>query len=121
MRNLDDYPFEIRPLAQEEGGGYLITYPDFSGCISDGETPEQAIANGRQALAGMIESLQAWGQPVPAPNGGGVASGKFLTRVPKSLHAALSARAKTEGVSLNTLVLSFIAQGIGQAGRTHAH
>jgi len=120
MRNLDDYPFEIRPLTQEEGGGYLIAYPDFNSCISDGETPEQAIAHGKQALAGMIEALEAWGQPVPAPNSGGVASGKFLTRVPKSLHAALSARAKAEGVSLNTLVLTFIAEGIGQAGRAHA-
>ncbi|MCL2297884.1 MAG: toxin-antitoxin system HicB family antitoxin [Proteobacteria bacterium] len=113
MRNLDDYPFEIRPLSEEEGGGYLITYPDFNTCMSDGETIEEAISNGRDALTGMIESLEAWGHPVPAPNYGG-ASGKFVTRVPKSLHAALSARAKTEGVSLNTLVLTFIAEGIGQ-------
>jgi len=115
MRNLDDYPFEIRPLTDDEGGGYLISYPDFTTCISDGETIEEAIANGREALAGMIEALEAWGHPVPAPNTGGAASGKFLTRVPKSLHAALAARAKTEGVSLNTLVLTFIAEGIGQA------
>jgi len=115
MRNLEDYPFEIRPLAKDEGGGYLISYPDFNSCISDGETVEEAISNGREALAGMIESLEAWGRPVPAPNSGGVASGKFVTRVPKSLHAALTHRAKTEGVSLNTLVLTFIAEGIGQA------
>ena len=38
MRNLDDYPFEIRPLTAAEGGGFLISYPDFSECISDGET-----------------------------------------------------------------------------------
>ena len=120
MRNLADYPFEIRPLAAEEGGGYLIAYPDFSACISDGDTIEQAIANGRDALAGMIESLQAWGQPVPEPNSGGSASGKFLTRVPKSLHAALAARAKTEGVSLNALVLAFLAEGVGQAKQAAA-
>jgi len=117
MRNLDDYPFEIRPLTPDEGGGFLISYPDFNTCMSDGETVEEAIANGRDALAGMIEALEAWGQPVPAPNSGGAASGKFLTRVPKSLHAALSARAKMEGVSLNTLVLTFIAEGIGQGRR----
>ncbi|MCL2523711.1 MAG: type II toxin-antitoxin system HicB family antitoxin [Betaproteobacteria bacterium] len=115
MRNLDDYPFEIRPLTLDEGGGFLISYPDFNKCMSDGETVEEAIANGRDALAGAIEALEHFGHPVPAPNSGGVASGKFLTRVPKSLHAALSARAKTEGVSLNTLVLTFIAEGIGQA------
>jgi len=114
-RMLDDYPFEIRPLDQDDGGGYLISYPDFNVCISDGQTVQQAIANGRQALAGAIEALQAWGQPVPAPNSGGVASGKFVARMPKSLHAALAARAKMEGVSLNTLAVAFIAQGIGRA------
>ncbi|MCL2872408.1 MAG: type II toxin-antitoxin system HicB family antitoxin [Betaproteobacteria bacterium] len=113
MRNLDDYPFEIRPLTVDEGGGFLITYPDFNTCMSDGETVEEAIANGRDALSGAIAALEHFGHPVPTPNSGG-ASGKFLTRVPKSLHAALTARAKTEGVSLNTLVLTFIAEGIGQ-------
>jgi len=49
------------------------------------------------------------------PNGGGVASGKFVARVPKTVHAQLATRAKAEGVSLNTLVLTFIAQGLGRA------
>lgn len=86
MRNLDDYPFEIRPLTTEEGGGFLISYPDFSECISDGETIEEAITNGRDALTGMIAALESLGRPVPAPNSGGVASGKFITRVPKTIH-----------------------------------
>ena len=37
------YPFEIRQLSEEEGGGYLISFPDLPGCISDGETIEEAI------------------------------------------------------------------------------
>ena len=48
--------------------------------------------------------------------GGGTASGKFVARVPKTVHAQLTTRAKVEGVSLNTLVLTFIAQGLGGAG-----
>jgi len=114
MRNLDDYPFEIRPLTVAEGGGFLISYPDFSECISDGETVEEAIANGHDALASTIAALEAKGFPVPAPNGGGVASGKFVARVPKTIHAQLATRAKAEGVSLNTLVLAFIAEGLGR-------
>ena len=35
---LEKYPFEIRKLSKEDGGGYLISYPDFKECISDGET-----------------------------------------------------------------------------------
>ena len=75
MRNLDAYPFEVRPLTVEEGGGFLVSYPDFSECVSDGETPEEAIANGREALMETIAALEEKGLPVPAPNSGGIASG----------------------------------------------
>lgn len=109
-----DYPFEVRPLSAEEGGGFLISYPDFSDCISDGETVEEALTNGKDALKSTIAALKAKELPVPAPNGGGVASGKFIARVPKTVHARLSSRAKAEGVSLNALVLTFIAEGLGR-------
>ena len=112
-----DYPFEIRPLSLEEGGGYLISYPDFSDCLSDGETVEEALTNGKDALKATINALKAKDLPVPPPNGGGIASGKFVARVPKTVHARLATRAKAEGVSLNTLVLTFIAEGLGRKER----
>ena len=114
IRKLEDYPFDIRPLSRAEGGGFLISYPDFSECISDGETVTEAIANGRDALAAVIAALEAKGFAIPSPNSGGVASGKFVARVPKSVHAQLTARAKVEGVSLNSLVLAFLAEGLGR-------
>ena len=114
MSPLSDYPFEIRPLTADEGGGFLISYPDFSDCISDGDSVEEALKNGPDALKATIAALEAKAMPVPAPNGGGVASGKFVARVPKTIHAQLTTRARTEGVSLNTLVLTFIAQGLGR-------
>jgi antitoxin HicB len=114
MRKLAEYPFEIRPLSAEEGGGFLISYADFSDCISDGETVDEALANGKDALKSTIAALKAKDLPVPVPNSGGIASGKFVARVPKTVHAQLTTRAKAEGVSLNTLVLTFIAQGLGR-------
>ena len=117
MHALEDYPFEMRPLKPSEGGGYLISYPDFTECIADGEILEEALQNGREALQAVIEALQEQGMPVPAPNSGGVASGKFIARVPKSIHAQLAARARMEGVSLNTMVLTLIAKGLGQGTR----
>jgi len=114
MNDLSAYPFEIRPLTADEGGGYLIAYPDFAECIADGETVDEAIANGQEALAATIATLTAKGFPVPAPGGGGLASGKFVARVPKTLHAQLTIRAKAEGVSLNALVVSFLAEGLGR-------
>jgi antitoxin HicB len=108
-----DYPFEIRPLSDEEGGGYLILFPDFADCVSDGATVDEAIRNGQDALRATIAALKARGLPVPLPNGGGTASGKFVARVPRTIHARLASRARAEGVSLNALVLTFIAQGLG--------
>lgn len=120
MSRLTDYPFEVRPLSQDEGGGFLVSFPDFAECISDGETVQDAIDNGRDALKATIAALKARKLPVPPPNGGGVASGKFVARVPKTVHAQLAARARAEGVSLNALVLTFVAQGLGSAASTKA-
>lgn len=116
MSKLTDYPFEVRPLSSEEGGGYLISFPDFAECISDGESVDEAIVNGRDALKATIAALKSRKLPVAAPNSGGVASGKFVARVPKTVHAQLATRARAEGVSLNALVLTFIAQGLGATG-----
>ena len=46
------YRFTIRPLPEDEGGGCLIEFPDLPGCMSDGETIEEAITNGLNAMRG---------------------------------------------------------------------
>jgi antitoxin HicB len=117
MRNklaVDRYPFLVRPLSKEEGGGYLVEFPDFPGVISDGETPEEAIRNGRDALAAALMTMREFGDAIPKPGQGMSASGQWRQRVPRSLHARLVARAKQEGVSLNTLVTTMIAEGLGK-------
>ena len=116
MRNLNEYPFEIQHLTDEDGGGYLITYPDFNDCISDGETIEEAIENGKEALTAVIATLEEMNLPVPEPKSGGF-SGKFVQRIPKSLHARLAARARQEGVSINALVTTYIAESLGTEKR----
>lgn len=112
-----EYPFLIRPLAEEEGGGYLIEYPDLPGCMSDGDTPEEAIKMGGEAVAAWIAAAKAEKRAIPKP-GCALAmseySGKYVQRLPKSLHEALSKRAEREGVSLNALAMTYIAQGLGQ-------
>jgi len=37
-------------MTADEGEGFLVEFPDVPGCISDGSTPEEAIANSRDAL-----------------------------------------------------------------------
>jgi antitoxin HicB len=114
VRDISQYPFEIRPLSEEDGGGYLISFTDFSECISDGDTIAGAIENGMDALQETIAALESLGMTVPEPGSGGTYSGKFIQRVPKSLHARLVVRARQEGVSMNTLVTSILAEGLGK-------
>lgn len=112
MYNLDAYPFEIQPLSEEDGGGYMISFPDFSECISDGETIDEAVANGRDALAETIAALSEKGFSIPAPNSAVSDSAKWLTRLAPTLRHRLSARAKQDGLSPDNLALSFIAEGL---------
>ena len=68
MFDIDDYPFEIHRLSKENGGGFFISYSDFSECIADGETVAEAISNGREALLATIKTLEANGFSVPEPS-----------------------------------------------------
>ncbi len=88
MRNLNQYSFEIRPLTEEEGGGFLISFPDFSECISDGETPEEALQNGLDALRETIDALESMGLPVPEPkSNGSTAASQFSEHLKTPLQA----------------------------------
>lgn len=110
-----DYPIEIRPLTADEGGGFLATFPDLAGCMADGETPEDAISDARGAFDCWMDAHIADGRRVPAP-GAGAASGRFVQRLPRSIHARLQTRAKAEGVSLNQLVTAYVSEGLGRHG-----
>lgn len=110
----DDYAFDLRPLSNAEGGGWLISWPDLPGCVSDGETPEEAIQNGRDAFAAWMTVRQdVLKNPPPQPATAASQPARFVLRTPKSLHERLVTRAKAEGTSLNTLVTTFIAERLG--------
>ena len=108
---IDTYPFTIRRLTEEDGGGFAIEYPDLPGCLSDGATPEEALKHGADAVKAYLLSCVKHGDPIPKS---AEASGQWRQRVPRSLHARLAAKARQEGVSLNTLVTAMIAEGLGR-------
>ncbi|MBF0134783.1 MAG: type II toxin-antitoxin system HicB family antitoxin [Magnetococcus sp. DMHC-1] len=66
--NEPNFPFMIRHLKKEEGGGYLIEFPDLPGCMSDGETVEDALANGREAMLSWLDVAEEQGRIIPESN-----------------------------------------------------
>lgn len=110
MTDLSQYPFEISPLSQEEGGGFLITFPDFLECISDGETIEETIQNGLDALRETIAALKSKGYPLPEP---GSSHAQFI-QLPKNLYNRLFRYAKQKDVSINALITTLITDSLGK-------
>lgn len=105
------YPLMIEPLSADEGGGWLVTFPDLPSCIATGKTLAEAVRESQDALKSYVLTSQEAGLPLPQP---GQYSGRFNLRTPKSLHAALAARAKAEGVSLNTMAVALLAESLGK-------
>lgn len=66
--NAPDYPLIVEPLSAEDGGGFVAFAPDLPGCMSDGETPEEAVVNVKDAIVCWIEAAHDQGHPVPAPS-----------------------------------------------------
>lgn len=67
MVRIQDYRVVIGPLSEEDGGGFGAVVPELPGCMSDGETPFEALENVYDAIACWIEGCKELGQPVPEP------------------------------------------------------
>ena len=113
MKNYN-YPLNIRPLDPEDGGGFLAEVPDLPGCVADGKTVEEAICEVKSAIESWIKTAEEFGDQVPEPSTALHYSGQWRIRVPKHLHAALALQAKEEGVSLNMLAATLLAEGVGK-------
>jgi predicted RNase H-like HicB family nuclease len=108
------YNINIQHIVDESGNYYFATVREFDGCMSDGATYQEAFENIQEAMAGWIETKRANGFPVPPPIGGETHSGKFVVRLPKTLHARLAGEAEREGVSLNQYVLYKLSVSNGE-------
>jgi antitoxin HicB len=96
-----EYPLTIHPLGEDEGGGYLIEFPDLHGCMSDGETPEEALSNGADALRCWIEAMREAGRPIPAPSRAPV--GSRTVNIDDHIFHLLSEEAAQQGLSVESI------------------
>ncbi len=56
-------------LEPEEDDGFVVSVPALPGCISQGDTREEALANIREAIALYVEDCVEAGDPVPTEAG----------------------------------------------------
>jgi antitoxin HicB len=61
------YAVLLEPLPDSEGGGFLASVPDLPGCMSDADTPEEALKSVSEAIAEWIEEARRLGRDVPQP------------------------------------------------------
>jgi antitoxin HicB len=59
------YKIVIEPLSDADGGGFLATVPELPGCMSDGETRAEALANVEDAIATWIHAARKMGRAIP--------------------------------------------------------
>lgn len=67
MNNNLKYPITIRSLTKEEGGGYLVEFPDLPGCIADAETIDETLQEAESAMKSWIETAKSFGDAIPEP------------------------------------------------------
>jgi len=110
MAKQTEYAIMVEPLAEADGGGWLASVPALPGCMGDGDTPEEAIADARGAIVEWLDAARQLGRDAPGPT----ATGQWRQRVPRSLHEKLKIAAAREGVSLNAYVSNVLAESIGR-------
>ena len=102
-------------LKRDEEGDFVARIKEFEGCVADGQDEMEALGNLEQVKELWIETALKANQPIPLPDEDEeLPSGKFLTRVPRSLHKNLIDVAEREGVSLNQLVAVALAEVAGR-------
>ena len=96
-------------LRYDPDGYWIAEHPELTGCIADGETAQEALSSLDISRELWIECCLANGLEVPEPQEAPQYSGRFVLRIPKSLHRDLANEAEAEGVSLNSLVSNVLA------------
>jgi predicted RNase H-like HicB family nuclease len=106
-----------RRLIPDESGGFVASIQEFPGCIAEGDTADEALANLDRAAESWIEASLEAGQTIPEPLELQEYSGKIALRLPRGIHKMAAERASAEGTSLNQLLVAAVANylGSGQA------
>ena len=122
MRTLEEYlelPYAIvvvHDVNEDGNSGWVAEVEELPGAISQGRTAEEAVERVREAMRDWLAVALEDGVAIPEPRATADFSGRFLVRVPASLHSDLVRSADREGVSLNQFVTGALAGAVGWPG-----
>ena len=113
MKTLNDYlalSYRMEIVKDSDEGGFVASYPDLPGCITCGETEEEALKNALDAKKAWLEAALEDNIEIPEPDSLEAYSGQFKLRLPRSLHRALAEHSQREGISMNQYCVYLLAK-----------
>ncbi len=108
-------PYTIEVQRDESDGevGYVARVVELPGCITQGDDFDELGEMIEDAMRGWIELAIEDGRTVPVPKPADEYSGRFVTRISRSLHRDIARAAERDGVSLNAYVATALARSVG--------
>ena len=113
MKTLNDYlalSYRMEIVKDSDEGGFVASYPDLPGCITCGETEEEALKNALDAKKAWLEAALEENIEIPEPDSLEAYSGQFKLRLPRILHRALAEHSQREGISMNQYCVYLLAK-----------
>jgi len=106
-------PYTIKVMREDENT-WFARIEELPGCITEADSAEEATEMILDAMAAWVEIALEDGYPIPEPRSDEAFSGKFVVRIPKSLHRDLVGMAAQEGASLNQYINTELARSVGR-------
>lgn len=120
MKTVEYYmnlPYRLEIVKDMDEGGFVASFPELRGCMTCGDTVEQACKNAEDCKREWIMAALEENYEIPEPASGNEYSGQFKLRLPKSLHRALAEHSKQEGISMNQYCLYLLTKNDAEFGR----
>lgn len=108
------FRYSMQLFFSEEDNEYVALVPEFPHLSALAATPDDAVREAQVAAEAFLEDMAATGEEPPLPQMLSSFSGQLRLRMPRSLHRRLAGRARMEGVSLNTMIVSLLAESAGR-------
>lgn len=113
MRTIEEYmrlPYRMEIIPDTVEGGFAVRFPELPGCLTCGDTLEEAVRNAADCKKEWLIAAMEEGIFIPEPVSEDEYSGQFKLRIPKSLHKSLAEHSKAEGISMNQYCLYLLAK-----------